>query len=349
MPRRYYADERGSALPVLGGLLAGVTTTVVAWIGYSALIVDHHVPLPSAIDAERKQFLSREGGLLSYYVDNSAQERPLVLLHSINAAASSFEMRPLFQHFRVSRPVYALDLPGFGFSERADRPYSPRLYAQAILEFLMTQVRQPADMVALSLSGEFAAQAALQKPDAFNSLTLISPTGFAGGSARPNGLRDFLVNLIAFPLWGQAFYDLLVTPASIQYFLQQHFVGPVFPALADYSYATAHQPGARYAPLVFLSGRLFTPNIRERVYEALNIPLLVIADHDPHVRFEDRDAFVNAHANWYSSPITPSRGLPHFEHLPDTAQALDNFWAALEPLKPFEADKLAGWSAQDSE
>ena len=129
-------------------------------------------------------------------------------------------------------------------------------------------------------------------------------------------MGGFLYNLLAFPLWAQAFYDLLATPPSIGYFLQQNFVGPVFPALADYSYATAHQPGARHAPLHFVSGKLFTPHVRERIYEALNIPVLVIYDHDPYVDFDTLEPFVNAHANWYSSRITPSRGLPHFEHLP---------------------------------
>ena len=39
--------------------------------------------------------------------------RPLLLLHSINASASAYEVKPLFEHYRQQRPVYAPDLPGF--------------------------------------------------------------------------------------------------------------------------------------------------------------------------------------------------------------------------------------------
>jgi pimeloyl-ACP methyl ester carboxylesterase len=348
MSKRGYSDQRSSGLPIVGGLLAGLTTVVGGWIGYSSLIVNHHASLPPAIDAERKHFLSRQAGLLNYYADTEAQEgRPLVLIHSINAAASSYEMRPLFNYYRGSRPVYALDLPGFGFSERSDRPYSPQLYAQAILDFLVTQVRQPADVVALSLSSEFAAMAALEKPDSFNTLTMISPTGFTDKSNQ-SGSSDFFYSLFSFPLWSQAFYDLLATPQSIRYYLQKSFVGSVYPALADYSYATSHQPGARYAPLYFVSGKLFTPDIREQVYDALRIPVSVIYDRDAFVSFDSLEPFVQAHANWYSRRISPTLGLPQFEHLTETAQVLEDFWGSQEPLQPIETGKLAGWSAQDN-
>jgi pimeloyl-ACP methyl ester carboxylesterase len=46
---------------------------------------------------------------------------PMLLVHSVNASASAAEMAPLFDYYRQSRSVYALDLPGFGFSDRSDR------------------------------------------------------------------------------------------------------------------------------------------------------------------------------------------------------------------------------------
>jgi pimeloyl-ACP methyl ester carboxylesterase len=353
--QHHHTSDRGGLSP-LAGIVAGLGAMVGGWLGYSALFVDHHAPLPSAIDAERKQFLSRESGLLSYYADTAAQGTPLVLIHSINAAASSNEMRPLFNHFRSERPVYALDLPGFGFSERSNRPYSPHLYAGAIQDFLTTQVRQPADVVALSLGSEFVARAAMQLPGIFRSITMISPSGFtlrpaavSSQGASMNQTSNLAYSLFSFPLWSQAFYDLLATPPSIHYFLKKSFVGPVFPALADYAHATAHQPGARYAPLFFVSGKLFTPDIRETIYDTLKMPVLVIYDLDPYVRFDALESFIQTRANWYTSRIVPSRGLPQFEHLTDTAQALVDFWAAQEPLRPVEATRLSGWNAQDAE
>ena len=110
--------------------LTGLVTLPIAvaggWLAYSTLAIKHRLPLPDAILAERKPYLSKHAGWLSYYADRSAAGRPLVLIHSVNAAASAYEMGPLFRHYRGQRPVFALDLPGYGFSNRMKRAYSSR-------------------------------------------------------------------------------------------------------------------------------------------------------------------------------------------------------------------------------
>ena len=319
-----------------GAVFAAVAAAVGGWIGYSALGINHRVELPEAIEGERRTFVSPRAGMISYYADRTASGRPLVLIHGVNAAASAYEMRPLYLHYRSQRPVYALDLPGFGFSDRSNRPYSVRLYSDAIIDFLESQVKNgPADVVALSLSSEFAARVALERPDLVHSLTLISPSGFAergnekGIAQRTSSKNnsDRLYAALAFPLWRQAIYDLLATPTSVKYFLQQSFVGAVDRGLIDYDYRTAHQPGARYAPLYFVSGKLFSPDIREEVYEKLSLPVLVVFDRDNFVRLDMLPDVVRNHENWKAVRIAPTKGLPQWEKLDETAQALDSFWS----------------------
>ena len=82
--------------------------------------------LPPAVSGERHD-LQTPGRRLSYYADRpaaAADARPLLLVHSINAAGSAYEIRPLYEHYRRLRPVYALELPGFGFSDRRDEEYA---------------------------------------------------------------------------------------------------------------------------------------------------------------------------------------------------------------------------------
>ncbi len=316
----------GSALAAAGG-----------WWLYSKLGIDHSVRLPLAIDAERTDFQTQVAGRLSYYSDLHASGTPLVLIHSVNAAASSFEMKKLFEHYRGKRPVYALDLPGFGFSSRPDREYTPALFTEAVLKFLRTQVPEPADVVALSLGSEFAARAALEAPERFRSLTLISPTGLntkrearASDKAGKQGGNDGFYKLASNPLWARAFYDLIATPASIHYFLKDSFVGEVPEELESYSYLSSHQPGAEHAPLYFISGKLFTPRVRQKVYERLSVPAFILFDEDAFVSFEKLPALLAANPKVRAFRLEPSRGLPQFEMPERTVQVLDGFWQSVE-------------------
>lgn len=324
------------APPWAGGLsglaLVGLAAAS-AWIMYSNLAIDHDVPMPDAIDAGRKTFSSTRSGQVSYYADRQAAGRPLVLIHSVNAAASAYEMSPLFNYYQTRRPVYALDLPGFGFSERSARKYSPQTFTQAILDFVIREVGEPADVVALSLGGEFAARAALQQPDWFHSLALLSPTGLGRPSekrssqkAGDRGMNDLLHPLLSFSLWSRPLYDLLTTRSSIHYFLQKSFIGPVPTDLVEYAYITAHQPGAEHAPLYFLSGALFTPDVRQKVYEHVRTPTLVIYDRDAFTGYDMLPELLVRNPRWTAARIIPTLGLPQFERLPETVRALDRFW-----------------------
>ena len=310
---------------VTGSVVSAMTTAAAGWLVYSKLFINHNVTLPPALGADREHFGGGYAGMLHYYADRSGEGTPLLLVHAVNAAASAYEMRPLFEHYRGQRPVYALELPGFGFSQRGDRPYTPRVFTNAIIGFLETQVEEPVDIVALSLSSEFAARAALERAQNVRSLALISPTGL-GKDAHERQPDEGLHRFLSFPLWSQACFDLLTTRAIIRRYLSKSFYGEPDERMVDYSYKTSHQPGARYAPFAFVSGKLSSPDIRESVYEQLEQPVLVLYDQDPYTGFEALPGLLERHPNWQAKRIPPTRGLPHWEQPEQTFQALNEFW-----------------------
>ena len=238
--------------------------------------------LPAALPAAQRLEVNGRSGRLSYYV--AGEGRPLLLLHSINAAASACEIRPAFEHAMRSHRVYAPDLPGYGFSDRSSRRYDIALFCDAVRDLLDVidadqPRRQTIDAFALSLSAEFLARVAAEEPNRFRSLTLVTPTGFRRGSqnlrAAPGSSREMrgLYPALTFPLWGSALFGALVTRASIRYFLKRTFGSDqVDEGLVDYAWRTTHQPGAQHAPFAFLSGRLFGADIRT-VYEQLRTPV----------------------------------------------------------------------------
>jgi pimeloyl-ACP methyl ester carboxylesterase len=279
--------------------------------------------LPPALPAERRD-LASIAGRLSYYVAGPSRDRgsvPLLLLHSINAAGSAYEVKPLFERLQARRTVYALDLPGFGFSDRSDRRYRPRLMTDAIhamikeIQRLHGQVE--IDALAVSLSSEFLARAALEAPDAFRSIALVSPTGFdrgapytgSTGSTRGNAALYAALNV---PLWRAGFFRLLTSRPSIRYFLQKTWGSKeIDEGLLNYDYLTTHQPGAYHAPYDFVSGFLFSADI-SNIYDALKLPIWM--SHGVRGDFTDYSwqSNVERKSNWVVKDF-PTGALSYFE------------------------------------
>jgi pimeloyl-ACP methyl ester carboxylesterase len=285
-------------------------------------------PLPPALDAERREFQSPRAGAIGYYTDQTGAGRPLLLLHSVNAAPSAREMKPLFERFRGQRPVYAPDLPGFGSSARDDREYHPQLYADALTDFLSQVTGPGADLVALSTTAEFAARALLQTPDLGRSLCAISPTGLSTRPLPSKQASQRLLRGFNLPGVGRGLYAVLTSRPSIRFFLNKAFASAAPAELVDYAYTTSHRPGARHAAFAFLSLGLFTRDALNTLYRPLHVPALVLYDEDPNVSFERLPELLEVNPRWRARRIAPSLGMPHWERLEATVDALESFWAA---------------------
>jgi len=294
---------------------------------------EHHA-LPHVLDARRREFQDSNTGLISFYSAAPAEgpdpegsgppPRPMLLIHSVNAAASAHEVRPLFEHFSRGRPVYALDLPGYGFSDRSDRAYLPRLMVDAI-HAMIARIRsefgqQPVDALAVSLSSEFLARAACEQPEAFRSLALVSSTGFrrrtaSGGQPGGNRGRPAVLRSLQLPVVGKALYNTLTTAPSIRFFLQKTWGSKqIDEQMFRDSYRMTRHPGARHAPFYFLSGFLFSSDIRE-VLDALTHPVWL--SHGVRGDFTDfsRAEEYAGEPNWRIS-VFQTGALPYFE-VPD--------------------------------
>jgi pimeloyl-ACP methyl ester carboxylesterase len=260
---------------------------------------------------------------------------PLLLVHSINAAAGAHEMRPLVERFAATHTVYTPDLPGFGASARPDVRYSPRLYTDALHAVAgAIQARhgaEPLPALALSLGCEFLARAAVERPAVFSRLALVSPTGLMGTQARrgPAGATRELPGLhavLAAPWWGEGLFRLLTKPGVVRYFLRRTWGSDTIDETmwAD-AVAAARAPGAHHAPLRFLSAGLFSADVLA-LYEALVLP--VWASHGTRGDFTDYRGrqFLEARPNWHWT-VYEGGAMPYFEHTEAFTMALRRFLA----------------------
>lgn len=285
--------------------------------------------LEKAIDSNGASITGAGDYEVYWYYDIEAEGRPLLFVHSINAAPSAIELKPLFQHFRSYRSVYAPDLPGFGRSTRHVGMMTASEFAKNISSIIdQMSPSEPPDVIALSLGCEFVARAVVECGANVRSLTFISPTGFSRRQPPPLQAQKRLRRLFDFAGFGRGAFKLLRLERSVRYFYGMNFSGSVPSELVAYALKTTRQPAAHEMPLQFLSMSLFTPNAVGLLYEKLDVPVLVLFDEDPNVTFELFEQFEDS-PTWQFKRIGPSLGMPQWEHPEKTVAAIESFFAEL--------------------
>ena len=235
------------ARTVLGAALGTVGAAVVGNRLLAKRAGDLENPLPGVERTYRWRGIETR-----YTVAGDPNDPDMLLLHGVHAGASSYEFEPVFERLAEDYHVFAVDLPGFARSERPPLVYSPTLYAEFVRDFAADETDEPI-VVASSLTGAFAVDAAGEDESDFEHLVLVCPT------AETTDERPWLRTLLRTPIVGTTLYNLLASKPSLRYFYDRdgyYDSDRIDAEEVAYAWDSAHQPGARYAPASFAAGTL---------------------------------------------------------------------------------------------
>jgi pimeloyl-ACP methyl ester carboxylesterase len=186
---------------------------------------------------------------------------PIVLIHGVYGGASHRTFKKLLPFLDNTRkPVFILDLPGTGESEKPRKRYTIEDLDTFIEIFLSEVVRTRATVVTESLSGTAALKVASSRPDLIRRLVLLSPVGINSLATSPSQREERLFER----LWNDdkaliAFYDNLLNDNSLRFFLKFGFSNDalVDEALLDDFRIMKPNIDQRFISLAFVSGQFY--------------------------------------------------------------------------------------------
>jgi len=109
------------------------------------------------------------------YLESGTSNRTLVLLHGLGASAERWEyVIPLLNK---NHNVIALDLIGFGHSDKPSVDYTTEFFSKFLFDFLNHLGIEKTNIVGSSLGGQIAAECAASYKDTIGKLVLVSPSG----------------------------------------------------------------------------------------------------------------------------------------------------------------------------
>jgi pimeloyl-ACP methyl ester carboxylesterase len=248
-----------------------------------------------------------------------AANSPILLLPGFDS--SILEFRRLLPLLAPAQPTWAIDLLGFGFTDRPPTaPYTPAAIKTHLYAAWQTLIGKPVILVGASMGGAAAIDFALTYPDAVAKLVLLDSAGFAAGPA----IGRFLV-----PPLGYLATEFLRQPQVRRQVSFNAYTDPrmVTPDAELCGALHLQSPAWRAALIAFTKSGGY--NFLADLIPKITAPTLIIwGDNDKILGTQDATRFHQAIAASHLVWIPQCGHVPHLEKPQETAAAILQFVAA---------------------
>lgn len=167
----------------------------------------------------------------------------ILLVHGLGGFIENwvYNIGPLAKSHRV----YAMDLPGFGLSDKTPLTRDLKVLVRFIADFMEAFSIEKASLIGNSLGGGLVLQFAIDYPDKVDKLVLVDNAGMGRGV-----IADF--KLCSLPLIGELSVRTSRKGTAVLWRKIVYDSSLVTPELVDLSFRLASQPGAKKALLAAL-------------------------------------------------------------------------------------------------
>ena len=149
---------------------------------------------------------------------------PLLLLHDLTAGSSSYEFCKIIDELAEKHEVYAVDLLGYGLSDKPNITYTSYLYVQSIIDFIKNVIGKKTDILATGDSSSIAVMCAHNDGEVIDRIVLINPQSINQLNRIPSKRTKLLKLLIDTPVLGTFVYNMLTTKEAFRkLFAEKYF------------------------------------------------------------------------------------------------------------------------------
>ncbi|MCR9144447.1 MAG: alpha/beta fold hydrolase [bacterium] len=210
-------------------------------------------------------------GHQTYFTDRGRNNREtIVLIHGFGSSTYSWRhlIEPLSENYRV----VAVDLLGFGFSDKPDVDYTMDLFSRQVLALLDHLEIRSAIFAGNSMGGKITLLTAVQTPERVDRMILIDAAAYPDGSRG----RPFLLSLAAKPCIGE-FLSNFNSASRVRGMLEDAYYDEskvADPDVQNY-YAPLRMAGGSRAALSLLRSDDFGGDLAAAIPE-IQIPALIL-------------------------------------------------------------------------
>jgi pimeloyl-ACP methyl ester carboxylesterase len=247
-------------------------------------VIINHVIAKKAQERVKPRFneslYNWEYGDIRYLVLGDGE--PLLLVHGIYPGAGALEFKEVINELAQEYKVYAIDLLGFGYSDKPDISYCNYLYVRLIKNFIEDIIGKPVIAAASLHSAAALANCAKLNPDLFSKLILISPTGTTKDPDPSDDNAAAAKMALESPILGTSIYHILTSKKALPDFFESGgLASKPNEEFLEELYLAAHAGGTGGKfPISALVAKFFNTDIRQTL-AVLEMPYHIIAGGIP--------------------------------------------------------------------
>lgn len=250
------------------------------------------------------------------YYTKQGKGSPVLLIHDLNPASSSYEWEKCIKHLAKEHTVYTLDLLGCGRSDKPNMTYSNYLFVQLITDFIKNVIGERTDVVVTGESSSFTLMACNMNPEQFNKIIVVNPSNLMELCATPSKEKNALKFLIDMPVIGTLIYNIVFTEKNIvkvfydKYYYKSHLVPT---KVLDTYYEAAHLQNAHGKYLLSSIKANYTNINIVHALKKINNSIYLIGSKGKNGIVEIMNSYVTYNPSIEASYIENSKHLPQLE------------------------------------
>lgn len=251
---------------------------------------------------------------------------PVLLIHDLNPASSSYEWDKCVKHLAKSHTVYTLDLLGCGRSDKPNMTYSNYLFVQLITDFIKNVIGNKPDVVTTGDSASFTLMACNMYPEQFNKIIVVNPKNLIELCSTPNKEKNALKFLIDMPVIGTLIYNIVFNEKNVsklfydKYYYKSHLVPT---KVLDTYYESAHLQNSHGKYLLSSIKSNYTNINIVHALKKLNNSIYLIGSKEQNDITEIMNSYVIYNPSIETTYIENSKYLPQLEVPEKFLEALD--------------------------
>jgi pimeloyl-ACP methyl ester carboxylesterase len=291
--------------------------SAISHISTDGLTESSSLAMVAAIASCKVAFALQSDGIATTYVQQGTGSPPMLLLHGFDS--SLLEFRRLMPLLAQHNQTWAVDLLGFGFTERPEGlDVSPASIEAHLYSVWQTLIGRPVVLVGASMGGAAAIAFTLAFPHAVEKLVLIDSAGYSNGPVMGRFLTDSLGYWVT--------ERFLKKPSVRQKISEKAYYNKVFASVDAQKCAALHLDCPNWSKsLISFTRSGGYRSCKARLAE-IQVPTLILwGEGDRILGTKDAARFQNAIPQSKLVWVTNCGHVPHLENPEFTAESIQGF------------------------